>query len=79
MKTFNESIETELDCTSSSRRGEIKRSMRIQARIWFQQRRLEDAHSEVLHALAINEKLGVEEGVEGCRGLLQMIERAMKT
>jgi tetratricopeptide (TPR) repeat protein len=54
-------------------------AMEMQASVWNQQRRFEDAKSEALLALAIYEKLGAAGDVKGCRSLLQRIERAMGT
>ena len=51
-------------------------AMYMQARIWFRERRLEDAKSEVSHALEIFEKLGAVNDVVNCRGLLQNIKQA---
>jgi tetratricopeptide (TPR) repeat protein len=47
----------------------------MQAYIWYQQRRPEDAKSEVLHALEIFESLGAAIDVENSRKLLQLVER----
>ena len=54
----------------------LGRAMEMQARISYQQRRLENATSEALRALGIFEKLGAVEDAESCRGLLRKIERA---
>ena len=51
--------------------------MRMQARIWYSQHRLEDARSEVLRALEIYEGLGAAMDVEHCRALLRKIEKAL--
>ena len=48
----------------------------MQARIWYLQHRLEDAKSEVSHALEIFEKLGAANDVANCRDLLQKIKQA---
>ena len=56
----------------------LGRGTDMQARIWYRQRRLEDAKSEALRALEIFEKLGVADEVGDCEGLLQKIEQAMK-
>jgi tetratricopeptide (TPR) repeat protein len=53
--------------------------MRGQATIWLLQHRLEDARSEVLHALEIFEKLGASNDIENCRKLLQTVEWEMET
>jgi tetratricopeptide (TPR) repeat protein len=49
----------------------------MQAHAWYRQSRLEDAKSEVSHALEIFEKLGASNDVGNSRDLLQKIERAM--
>ena len=46
----------------------------VQARIWYQERRLEDAKSEALRALEIFENLGAVSGVEHVRGFLQRLD-----
>ena len=56
---------------------ELGRATRIQANVWYQQHRLEDAKSEALHSLEIFEKLGAAEGARYSRELLQKVERAM--
>ena len=48
-----------------------------QARIWYRQRRLEDARSEASRALESFEELGAVKDAEGCKGLLRQIEEAM--
>lgn len=48
----------------------LGRAMEAQARIWFQQRRLNDATSEALGAIEIFEKLGATEDERRCRFLL---------
>ena len=53
-------------------------AMSMQARIWLRQRRLEDAKTEILHALEIFERLGAADHIQECRDLLQMIERPKK-
>ena len=53
--------------------------MKMQARIWYQQRRLEDARSEAVRALESFEKLGATKDAEGCKGLLWEIEEAMES
>ena len=45
-----------------------------QARVWYDQDRLEEARTEALRAVDVYEKLGAAEGVERCRALLQAIE-----
>ena len=57
---------------------ELARATEMQAQLWLQQLRLEDAKSEALHSLEIYEKLGVAEGVSDSKDLLQEIERTME-
>ena len=49
----------------------------MQAEIWYKQHRLEEARSEALRAVDIYEKVGVAKNIEGCRQLLQGIERKL--
>jgi tetratricopeptide (TPR) repeat protein len=51
----------------------------MQANIWRQQLRFEDAKSEALLALAIYEKLGAADDARECRVLLEKVEQAMRT
>jgi tetratricopeptide (TPR) repeat protein len=53
-------------------------AMMMQAVTWFQQRRLEEAKSEVLGAIEIFEQAGVAKEAKQCKFLLQRIERAME-
>ena len=53
--------------------------MMVQAQIWLQQGRLEDARSEVWGALEILEKLGNTVLVERCRELLRQIKTPMSS
>ena len=55
------------------------RAMNLQAWIWYQQHRLEDARSEALGAFEIYEKFGQVQDVGVCRELLKMIEEAMES
>ena len=55
----------------------LGRAMEIRARIWYQQRQLEDAASEALGAIGTHEKLGASRDVVRCKGLLQNVEQAM--
>ena len=55
----------------------LGRAMEFQARIWYRQRRLEEAKSEVLRATDAYEKLGARNDVEECRKLLRRIEAKM--
>jgi len=52
----------------------LGRSMYLQANIWCQQSRTEQAKSEALRAIEVFEKLGVASSVEACRELLRMID-----
>ena len=56
---------------------ELGRAMELQAVVWYQQPRLEDARLEALHALEIYENLGAAKDIERCRNLLQRIKKAM--
>jgi tetratricopeptide (TPR) repeat protein len=56
----------------------LGRTMDMQASVWSRQFRLEEAKSEMLHALEILEKLGAASDVEACRKVLQKIELAIK-
>ena len=53
--------------------------MKMQADIWYLQGRFEEAKSEVLHALEAYEQVGAAKNAEGCKSLLQEIERAMES
>ena len=53
--------------------------MRLQAKIWHKERKLEEAKSEALRAADALEKLGATKSLEICRELLQDIENEMKT
>jgi len=50
-------------------------AMEVKARIWYRQRRLDDAVSEASGALEIYEKLGAPTDAVRCKGLLRKIER----
>jgi len=52
----------------------LGRAAELQARVWYNQRRLGEARSEALRAADIFDKLGNVEDTERCRGLLRMIE-----
>ena len=52
----------------------LGRAMEQQARVWYKQRKLEEARSEASRAIDVYEKLGASRDVEDCRGLLQRIE-----
>jgi len=57
----------------------LGRAMHMQARVWYQQRRLEDAKSEALDALEIYEKSGAVRDAGVCRDLLRAVERTMRS
>ena len=50
----------------------------MQAMVWYQQRRLENAKSGGLQALDIYEKLGAARDAEICRDFLQTVEQAIE-
>ena len=56
----------------------LGRAMRMQANIWYQQLRLEDAKSEVLLSLEIFETLGAAEGAMYSKELLQKVEQTIE-
>ena len=56
----------------------LARAMRMQARLWHQQLRLEEAKSEALRSLEIFEKLGATEGARNSESLLREVERAIE-
>jgi tetratricopeptide (TPR) repeat protein len=56
----------------------LGRAMDLQARVLYQQGRLEDAKSEALRALETFEKLGAAKVAGACRDLLQKVERSLK-
>jgi tetratricopeptide (TPR) repeat protein len=55
------------------------RAMELQAGVWFEQGRLDDARSKVLCALGVYEQLGAVEDVRCCRELFRVIEQVMET
>ena len=57
----------------------LGRGMDMQARIWYRQRRLEDARSEAVRALESFEKLGAAMDAKRSKGLLREIEGAMES
>ena len=57
----------------------LGRGMEMQAWIWYQQHRLEDARPEALGALEIYERLGATDNVGTCRELLEWIEEEKET
>jgi tetratricopeptide (TPR) repeat protein len=54
-------------------------AMMIQARVWYEQDRLEEARSEALCAADVFEKLGAAKEVERCRTLLRNIQEELDT
>jgi len=52
-------------------------AIELQAWVWYDQRRLEEAKSEALRAADIFDKLGAAEDVEGCRKLLRDIGKEL--
>ena len=54
-------------------------AMELQASIWCEQDRFEEARSEVLRATDVYERLGAAKDVEDCRELLQDIEEELDT
>jgi tetratricopeptide (TPR) repeat protein len=54
-------------------------AMYMQASIWYRQGRLNDAKTEVTHALEIFEQLGAARDAGNSKDLLQKIEREMKS
>jgi tetratricopeptide (TPR) repeat protein len=57
----------------------LGRAMQMQANVWYRQHRYEEARSEALQALEILEKLGAAGDAEDCRGLVQVVKRAIET
>ena len=57
----------------------LGRGMDLQARIWYQQRRLGDAKSEALCALEIYKSVGATEEAKDCRRLLRRVREAMRS
>ena len=51
--------------------------MKQQARLWYRQRRFEEAKAEVLRAADMFERLGVAKELGSCRRLLMQIEKMM--
>jgi len=52
----------------------LGRTMELQAWVWYDQHRLEEAKSEVLRAADVYEKIGAAKDLEDCRQLLRDIE-----
>ena len=53
-------------------------AMELQARIWYEEGRLEEAKSQALLAASVFEKMGAVKEVEICRSILRDIEQKMK-
>ena len=54
-------------------------AMELQAKIWYRERKFEDAKLEASHALEVYEKLGAAEDVRHCKDFLKKIDRAIDT
>ena len=54
-------------------------AMRLQAELWYKERRLEEAKSEAIRAADVFRKLGAARDVEHCGGLLRDIGMEMET
>ena len=52
-------------------------AMRLQALVWYEQDRLEEARCEALRAADIFEKLGAAKGVNDCREFVRWIEKEL--
>ena len=52
--------------------------MQVEARIWWVERRFEEAKPEFLRALDVFKKLGAAKDVEYCRVILRQMEEEMK-
>ena len=52
----------------------LGRAMEEQARIWYDQHKLEEARSAALHAVDVYGKIGAVKDVEECRSLLRKID-----
>jgi tetratricopeptide (TPR) repeat protein len=57
---------------------QLGRAMYMQACVWYQQRRLEEAKSEVSRAVEILERHGAADGIWDCRDLIQRVEWTME-
>ena len=56
----------------------LGRAMELQARVWYRQRRFEEAKSEALCAADVYEKLGAARNLESCGVLLRNTDEKMK-
>ena len=52
-------------------------ALELQARVWYDEGRFEEAKSGVLRAVDVYEKIGAAKDVEDCRGILRDIEEAI--
>ena len=57
---------------------DLGRAMELQARIWYKERKLEEAKSEALHAAGVYGRFGAAKDMEDCRELLRDIEQEME-
>jgi tetratricopeptide (TPR) repeat protein len=57
----------------------LAHAMGLQAWVWYNQHRLEEAKSEALRAVDIYKKLGDATDMESCRMLLRVIEKELST
>ena len=57
---------------------DLGRAMKLQAVIWYCERRFEEAKSEVLDAASAFEKIGAANEAERCRAIFRDIEQKMK-
>ena len=57
----------------------LGQAMRLQARIWLEERKFEEARSGILRAVEVFGKIGAIADVERCRTILWGIEREMET
>ena len=55
----------------------LAHGMKLQAFVWYQKGKLEEAKSEALHALEVYEKLGATNDAEDCREFLQKVDKAI--
>ena len=55
----------------------LGRAVRLEARIWYRQRRLDEAESNFLYAAEVFEKLGATQDMERCRKLLRKVKAEM--
>ena len=54
-------------------------AMQLEAVVWCEQHKFEEARSEALRAADVYEKLGAVKGLEGCREFLQVIQRKLNS